>query len=176
LKELSMPQSSVAQQSRGPVAWTGWRERALTLALAAALLSACGDGGRSPAAPDAPATVRFAYLASTTPRTDLPPSTSACVAGVGRTHIHPSWRNFARIDLTAVGAERWEITFSDVPVNQRLSIRVSDGNVCDENATGAATRNVFANDVRLVEIVPTPGSGTEPGLAFTVAAGGIVTP
>jgi hypothetical protein len=41
---------------------------------------------------------------------------------------------------------------------------------------GAATRNVFANDVLLVEIVPTPGSGTEPGLALAVAANGRVTP
>lgn len=167
---------SFANGPRTPLARTGWRNRAAMLALAAALTSACGDDGRSPAAPGAPATVRFAYLASTTPRTDLPPSTSACVTGVGRTHIHPSWRNFARVDMTAAGAERWEITFTDVPVDQRLSVRVSDGNVCDENPTGAATRNVFANDVRLVEIVLTPGSGTEPGLAFTVAANGAVTP
>ena len=139
-------------------------------------MTVCDRGERSPNAPDTPATVRFAYLASTTPRTDLPPSTSTCVAGVGRTHIHPSWRNFARIDLNATGPARWEITFSDVPVNQRLSVRVSDGNVCDENPTGAATRNVFANDMRLVEIVPTPGSGTEPGLAFTVGPDGRVTP
>jgi len=42
--------------------------------------------------------------------------------------------------------------------------------------SGAATRNVFGNDVLLVEIVPTPGSGIEPGLAFTVSANGRVTP
>jgi hypothetical protein len=98
------------------------------------------------------------------------------VLGVGRTHIHPSWRNFARIDMTPVGTDRWEIAFTDVPVNVRQSIRVSDGNVCDENPTGAATRNVFANDVLLVDIVPTPGSGVEPGLAFTVSPNGRVTP
>lgn len=98
------------------------------------------------------------------------------MAGVGRTHIHPSWRKFERVDLMAAGAERWEITFADVPVTQRLAIRISDGNACDENPTGAATRDVFANDVRLLEVVPTPGSGTEPGLALTVAADGRVTP
>lgn len=78
--------------------------------------------------------------------------------------------------MQAVGSDRWEISFDDVPVNVRLSIRVSDGNVCTENPTGAATRNVFANDVRLVEVVPTPGSGTEPGLAFTVSPDGRVMP
>ena len=65
---------------------------------------------------------------------------------------------------------------TDVPIETRLSIRVSDPNVCTENATGASTQNVFANDVLLVDIVPTPGSGTAPGLAFTVGADGIVTP
>jgi hypothetical protein len=98
------------------------------------------------------------------------------VQGVGRAHIHPSWRSFARIDMTAVGADRWEISFSDVPMNARQSIRVSDGNASDQNATGAATRNVFANDVLLADVVPTPGSGTEPGLAFTVSANGRVAP
>jgi hypothetical protein len=120
--------------------------------------------------------VRFVYRASTAPRTDLPASARDCVQGVGRTHIHPSWRGFDRIDMTPVGADRWEIAFSDVPVSARQSIRVSDGNACDENPTGAATRNVFANDVRLVDVVPTPGSGIEPGLAFTVSTDGRVTP
>lgn len=67
--------------------------------------------------------------------------------------------------MTPIGSERWEISFSDVPVGVRQSIRVSDGNACDQNPTGAATRNVAANGVALSEIVPTPGSGTEPGLA-----------
>lgn len=138
----------------------------------------CGDTESSPASPTAAtsATVRFVYRASTSPRTDLPADRQDCVRGVGHTHIHPSWRGFARIDMTPVGADRWEIAFSDVPVNARQSIRVSDGNACDENPTGAATRNVFANDVLLVEVVPTPGSGTEPGLAFTVSPDGRVTP
>ncbi|MBI1875192.1 MAG: hypothetical protein HYZ58_18215 [Acidobacteria bacterium] len=120
--------------------------------------------------------MRFVYRASTAPRSDLPATAQACVQGVGRTHIHPSWRGFNRIDMTPVGGDRWEMAFSDVPTTARQSIRVSDGNVCDENPTGAATRNVFANDVLLVDVVPTPGSGTEPGLAFTVSPGGRVTP
>lgn len=160
------------------------------LSVAAALLLTSGCGGRSsPTSPtagssppagssttSATATVRFVYRASTAPRTDLPAAAQGCVQGVGPTHIHPSWRSFARIDMTPVGGDRWEIAFSDVPTNARQSIRVSDGNVCDENPTGAATRNVFANDVLLTEVVPTPGSGAEPGLAFSVSSGGRVTP
>lgn len=143
---------------------------ALVVVVVAACLPTlgCGDTQSSPVSPTAatPATVRFVYRASTSPRTDLPADRQDCVRGVGATHIHPGWRGFARIDMTPVGADRWEIAFSDVPVNGRQSIRVSDGNACDENPTGAATRNVFANDALLVEVVPTPGSGTEPGLAF----------
>jgi hypothetical protein len=120
--------------------------------------------------------VRFVYRASTVARNDLPVAAQECVRGVGQTHIHPSWRNFDRFDMTPVGADRWERTFSDVPTTARQSIRVSDGNMCDENPTGAATRNVFANDVLLVEVVPTPGSGTEPGLGFSVSPDGRVTP
>jgi hypothetical protein len=129
----------------------------------------------SPTAPGATtATVTFVYRASTIPRADLPAALASCVSGVGHTHIHPSWRSFGRIDMTPIGSERWEISFSDVPVGVRQSIRVSDGNACDENPTGAAMRNVFANGIALSEIVPTPGSGTEPGLAFTVSADGRV--
>ena len=152
---------------------------ALAVVVAAGILTAgCRDSASSPASPTAAttATVRFVYRASTTPRTDLPADRQDCVRGVGATHIHPGWRGFARIEMTPFGGDRWEIAFSDVPASARQSIRVSDGNACDENPTGAATRNVFANDVLLVEVVPTPGSGTEPGLAFTVAPDGRVTP
>jgi hypothetical protein len=161
--------------------------RIFGFAVIAALLTATGCDSRpsSPTQPSAPtggtasgsvATVRFVYRASTARRTDLPANTQACVDGVGRTHIHPGWRDFARVEMTAVGSDRWEIAFSDVPIDRRQSIRVSDGNACDENATGAATRNVFANDVLLSDIVPTPGSGIEPGLAFTVSANGRISP
>ncbi len=150
---------------------------AAVIVVAAAAFIACGDGGTSPTSPSAAeATVAFDYRASTSISPDLPPSTQTCVSGVGRTHIHPSWRDFTRIDMQSVGTDLWQITFTDVPIGVRLSIRVSDPNVCAENATGAATRDVFANNVQLVDVVPTPGTGTEPGLAFTVGADGRVTP
>lgn len=150
----------------------------LIVFLICAVTLACGTDSSRPDSPVAPgattATVTFVYRASTVPRTDLPAALASCVSLVGRTHIHPSWRSFGRIDMTPIGSDRWEISFSDVPVGARQAIRVSDGNACDENPTGAATRNVFANGIVLSEIVPTPGSGTEPGLAFTVAADGRV--
>ena len=147
------------------------------LACCAALLAAaCGgrDSGSSPT-PSSIATVRIVYRGQVAPRTDLPQSTATCVSGVGQTHVHPSWRTFTAFPFQAVG-NQWEITFNDVPTTARQSIRVSDGNVCDENPTGAATRNVFANDVLLTEIVTTPGSGPEPGFAFSVDTAGRVTP
>jgi hypothetical protein len=115
------------------------------------------------------------FLGSTTRRADLPASAQACVSGVGATHAHPSWRSFAAIPLQAVPPDRYEITFSDVPVGIRVSFRVNDQNSCDENPTGAVTRNIFANDVRLVQNTTTPGNGDEPGYAMTVTASGSVS-
>jgi hypothetical protein len=134
-------------------------------------LTACDESPSSPS-PATTATVRIAYLGSTTRRGDLPASAQACVSGVGATHIHPSWHSFATIPLQAVPPDRYEVTFSDVPIGTRVSFRINDQNSCDENATGAVTRNVFANDVRLVQNTTTPGNGDEPGYAMTVAANG----
>jgi hypothetical protein len=77
---------------------------------------------------------------------------------------------FASIPLQPVPPDRYEITFTDMPVNTRVSFRINDQNACDENPTGAVTRNVFANDVRLVQNTTTPGNGDEPGYALTVTA------
>jgi hypothetical protein len=136
---------------------------------------ACDDGPTAPTSRSGTATVRIVFLGSTTRRADLPASAQACVNGVGATHTHPSWRNFAAIPLQPIPPDRYEITFSDVPVNTRVSFRVNDQNVCDENPTGAVTRNVFANDVRLLQNTTTPGNGDEPGYAITVAANGTIS-
>ena len=71
--------------------------------------------------------------------------------------------------------DRYKITFTDVPVDTRVSFRVNDQNACDENPTGAVTRNVLVNDRRLIQNAMTPGNGNEPGFAFTVAANGTVS-
>ena len=121
------------------------------------------------------ATVRIVFMGSTTRRTDLPASAQACVNGVGATHIHPSWRNFAGIPLQPMPPDRYEIVFDDAPVNTRLTFRINDQNSCDENPTGAVTRNIFVNDVPLAQNATTPGNGDEPGYAFMVASGGTIT-
>jgi hypothetical protein len=134
----------------------------------------CDDAPTSPNQSTTP-TVRIVFLGSTTRRSDLPSSAQACVSGVGATHIHPSWRNFAGIPLQPVPPDRYEITFNDVPVGMRVSFRVNDQNACDENPTGAVTRNVFANDVRLIQNTTTPGNGDEPGYALTVSPNGTIS-
>jgi hypothetical protein len=123
-----------------------------------------------------PATdARLVFVGSTTRRSDLSPSAVACANAVVVTHAHPSWRNFDTVPLPPVPPDRYEITFTDIPINTRVSFRVNDQNFCDENATGAVTRNVFVNNVRLVQNTTTPGTGEEPGFAFTLAPNGTVT-
>ena len=145
--------------------------------LASLAPAACNDTPSSPTPSTSAtaATVRIVFLGSTTRRSDLPASAAACVSGVGATHIHPSWRSFAGIPLQPVPPDRYEITFSDVPLGTRVSFRINDQNSCDENPTGAVTRNVLANDVRLVQNTTTPGNGDEPGYALSVAANGAVS-
>ena len=152
--------------------------RAFSLALSLTVLGCIDSNGPSP--PTTPsgatrATVRIVFLGATARRTDLPASAQACVNGVGATHTHPSWRSFASIPLQPVPPDRYDISFTDVPVNTRVSFRVNDQNACDENPTGAVTRNVLVNDVRLVQNTTTPGNGDEPGFAFSVAPSGTVT-
>jgi hypothetical protein len=144
------------------------------IAAVASLMSPACDEAESPA-PSGLATVRIVFLGSTTRRSDLPASAQTCVNGVGSTHTHPSWRDFAAVALQPVPPDRYEITFNDVPVGTRVSFRINDQNSCDENPTGAVTRNVFANDVRLNQNTTTPGNGDEPGYALTVAANGAIS-
>ena len=134
----------------------------------------CRDDAPSSSPTPLTATVGIVFRGPTARRADLPASAQACVQGVGATHTHPSWRGFAGIPLQAVPPDRYEISFADVPVGTSVSFRVNDQNWCDQNPTGAVLRNVFANDVQLVQNTLTPGSGQEPGFAFTVDAGGRV--
>ena len=120
-------------------------------------------------------TVRLVFAGPTARRSDLPASAQACADAVVLTHTHPSWRNFAAVPLQPVPPDRYELTFTDVPVNMLVSLRVNDQNSCDENPTGAVTRNVFLNDVRLIQNATTPGNGDEPGYAFTVSPTGTIS-
>lgn len=150
------------------------------IALALSLVALGCDESTGPSAPTAPpgsttATVRIVFMGATARRSDLPASAQPCVSGVGATHTHPSWRNFAAIPLQPVPPDRYEISFTDVPVNTRVSFRVNDQNACDENPTGAVTRNVFVNGIRLIQNTTTPGNGDEPGFAFTIAPNGTIS-
>src|SRR5687768_15624493 len=127
--------------------------------LAAAATSLVMCACTSASAPSSLGTIRVVFMGATARRADLPPSAEACVGGVGATHIHPSWQNFASTPLQPFPPDRYEIALSDVPVNMRVSFRVNDQNSCDENPTGAVTRNVFANGVRLIQNTTTPGNG-----------------
>jgi hypothetical protein len=151
--------------------------RALTVALSLATLSC--DESNGPSSPSSPgsttATVRIVFIGATARRSDLPASAQACVNGVGPTHTHPSWRGFATVPLQPVPPDRYEITLTDVPVSTRVSFRVNDQNACDENPTGAVTRNVLVNDIRLIQNTTTPGNVDEPGFAFSIAPNGTVS-
>jgi hypothetical protein len=120
--------------------------------------------------------VTLTYEAPTTPRTDLPASVQACVQGATPTHTHPSWRGFAFVPLVAAAPDRWQVVFGDVPTGVMLSLRINDANACDENPTGAVTRNIFINGVRLTTAALTPGSGQEPGFSFRVGSDGQIQP
>ena len=146
-----------------------------TFAVIASLNSAACEETPSSPTPGTVTTVRIVFQGSTTRRSDLPASAQTCVSGVGSTHIHPSWRDFAAINLQPVPPDRYEITFSDVPAGTRVTFRVNDQNSCDQNPTGAVTQNIFANDVRLVQNTTTPGNGDEPGYALIVAANGAIS-
>lgn len=146
----------------------------LIAAVAGLVSSGCDESPSSPS-PSISPLLRVVFVGSTTRRSDLPPSAQPCVTGVGQTHVHPSWRSFDALPLQPVPPDRYEISFNDVPVGARVSFRINDQNACDENPTGAVTRNVFANDVRLVQNATTPGNGDEPGYALTVAANGTIS-
>lgn len=153
--------------------------RPTSIAVAVIIAAAGCDEAAKPASLTQPepttATIRLVFLGATARRPDLPASAQDCAAAVGATHTHPSWRNFAGIALQAVPPDRYEITFADVPVRTRVSLRVNDQNACDENPTGAVTRNVQVNNVTLIQNTTTPGNGDEPGFAFTVAPNGAIT-
>jgi hypothetical protein len=150
------------------------RRAILGLILAAAAVACSDDTPTEPSTPGL-ATVRIVYQGPTAQRTDLPASAQACVNGVGVTHIHPSWREFQAFALTAVPPNRYEIVLNDAPVGTTLSFRVNDRNWCDVNPTGAVLRDIFANNVALTQNTLTPGSGLEPGYAFTVTQDGRVS-
>ncbi|MGH7721198.1 MAG: hypothetical protein ACREON_20455 [Gemmatimonadaceae bacterium] len=144
----------------------------LSVTLAGA--AACDSGGLPDPIGPRTTTVILSYVAPTATEPQVISEFPLCVNGVGRTHVRPSWLDFARFDMAAATQVRWDAVLTNVPIGEEVVVRVRDPNTCDSNPTGAATQNVFANGVLLTRVVDTPGNG--PGLAFRVAADGTVTP
>ncbi len=152
----------------------------LWMGLIALALVACGSEDDEAPLPVVRTTVTFVYSASTFPDAGVAEDHAECVRIVGPTHIHPSWQGFPVVPFRN---ERrfWERTFDDVPVDTLLRVRVSDGNRCNRDPCGATTEDLTANDVSLTTPATTPGGcrpgqTTEPGLSFTVAEDGTITP
>ncbi len=132
------------------------------------ICAACGsNGGSSTTEPPTTVVVEFVYDAATEVDPVVLQQFPQCVFAVLQTHIHPSWRNFERFEMTADSADRWSITFTDVPVDSEQRIRIEDPNECANHPNGATTENVFANGIQLLRVVDTPGN--VPGLAFIVS-------
>ena len=170
------------------------RAAIVSSALSAIVLGWACDNG-SPTTPTATTsgprvTVRFVYLAATA-RDPFQPA--ECTRLAGPTHLHVPWAQLEGCAegaggdgsgcMEAIGADRWELALSNVPTNVRHKIQLTDPNLCIQSPPiGAALRNVFANDVLLVDVVldgvVSPGGAEcESGcLAFTVAPDGQVTP
>ena len=120
------------------------------------------------------ATVHIVYRPPPASPTGVADST--CGAIVGMTHIHPGWQGFQVTHMNwRQETGQWEYT-SSVPMGEEQSFRINDTVACDRNETGAITEGITVNGVPLNHVVGTPGSGIEPGLAFTVDQHGQVIP
>jgi len=135
-------------------------------------LPACGGGTTEPSS--GVATVHLVYNAPTTTNPNIPPALIACVQFSQPTHAHVGWRRFELVNMTPVGADRWELTQTDVPVGPENVFLISDPNACFTQENGFATSNVTANGVALVSRDVPDGGG--PGFGFRVSANGTVTP
>lgn len=160
--------------------------RAGKFALVFALLAGCGGteppmtGPPPPPPPPSPprptTTVTFEYHASTAIDPTIIENFRSCAILVGHTHIHTSWHQFDATNFRPKGDMLWAVTFDEVPLGLKR-IRVSDANACPLHPTGAVEANVvYANGVLLTRTTDTPGTGIEPGFAFSVDEEGVVTP
>jgi hypothetical protein len=151
------------------------RTRILAVAITSLALIGCDETTTPTSITTEPPTVDIVFLGPTARRTDLPASAQACLDGVGPTHIHPSWQDFAAIPMQSLPPDRYVISLTNVPVGRRVTFRINDQNYCDQNPTGAVTRNVTVNNMLLTQNATTPGNGDEPGFAFTLSQNGNVS-
>ncbi len=144
----------------------------LFLSLTACLVVvACADGPVTPT--PAFTTVRFILSESTTRRTDLSAGQTICANNTGLTHIHASWQGFQDAFMEPVGTDRYQITFTNVPVNQRQQVTVSDQNWCVFGGPiGVAASGVTANGATLKQNWWL--DATQPGFEFSIDPSGLI--
>jgi len=151
------------------------------LAVGAVLVSSTTAACSNPVSPTRTRTVEIVLRSPVGLKPELraplrPTSLDACVSAAVVARVHPSWRDYAPVAMSAtISLDAWQFTFSDVPVDETVRFRINDKNWCDQNATGAVLRDVSANGVILTQNTTTPGpGGNEPGFTFTVDASGQV--
>ena len=148
--------------------------RAVAVVLSLAMLG-CEDSSPTTPSGSTVATVRLVFMGATARRTNLPASAQACVNGVGATHTHPSWHSFASIPLQAVPPDRYEITFTDVPVNTRVSLRVNESERLRRESDRRSDSECIRQRHRANPEHDHSGQRGRAGFAFTVAPDGTVS-
>jgi hypothetical protein len=147
------------------------------LVLLAAAAGCSSDSGSDGGTSGETATVRFVYEGATEVDPDVVAAEPACTGMVGQTHIHPSWLNWVQMSMTPQGDDRWTVEFDDVPVGERVGIRINDPNFCGETPFGSRTTAISANGETLVDVISTPVTGDHgDGLGFRVNGDGEIDP
>jgi hypothetical protein len=153
-----------------PFASTG-EPRLLPYGFAVAVLAfGAAASCSNPVSPAQTRSVEIVFRGPVLARPDMPASAQPCMISVLVTRVHPSWRGYAEVPMSAAQAlDAWQITLHDVPVDEPVRFRINDKNWCDQNPTGTVLRDVTANGVPLTQNATTPGpAGDEPGFAFVV--------
>lgn len=135
------------------------------------VIVACAEGPVTPT--PAFTTVRFILTESTARRTDLSAGQIICANNTASTHIHPSWQEFQDAIMEPVGTDRYQISFTNVPVNQRQQVTIADQNWCIFGGPiGVAASGVTANGATLKQNWWL--DATQPGFEFTVDPSGLI--
>jgi hypothetical protein len=151
-----------------------------------AILSLAADCGEQGVTPLAPATITTVTVALSSPAEAAPTDPIVqeayqnCLTQTPQPAMRPSWRNYNTVALTPAGANRWQASFTDVPVGFVNTFFVLDPNECARTPTGTGQTilGVSATDVALTS-AQTPGCRTANCNAgyfvFTVTSSGVVT-
>jgi hypothetical protein len=134
------------------------------------LAAACGDDTPAPM----PLVIEYRpteFIARDDPRA------AGCALETGPSHIHVGWLDWARVNFREEGAVLRATP--PRPAAGRHSFHLVSVHGClEESLAGAATMNVYANDVLLTQVVSIWSDfyGTLPGLSLTIDEEGNVSP